>query len=523
MLRREAKTNTSRTPGQRFGRRGFIRGAAVSAAGLSAMASFGCSSDDDSAEVPSLLAIADISLLSGLTEIDPNVTTVPGSATSHIFDSIVHLDVDYKLRPGIASAWEQADAMTWSLKVRPDATFHDGTKVTAEDVKYTLERIVSTTNNFPQRVYFDPFISSVETQGDQVLLKMKSPNAVMPNRLNLGKVVSRAFVEAVGQDGLRSNPVGSGPYKFDSWTPDQQMDLVALPSHWRGKPTFPKVRFQRVTEEATRVNLIQTDAVHAANGMPPEQLDAMAAQGLKVESFVSAGLIFIQPNAKEPPFNDKRVRQAMALIIDGPLIKQGVYRGRTEIMASAAAPPSNGYDASIKPYEKDHAEARRLLQAAGVGTSFSTELTAASAGGSFVRVPEYVQAVGQQLKEFGLNVAVNLTAQFGPNYLTGTLKGLHSFNCGDILGDISHCTQLIFRNRALYYSNADLAALIEKMDATLNAQERKTIQSQVLKFIHDEYAWVFIRADHQSFAMKPALTVKSRPDGYIDMLESTWS
>lgn len=513
----------------RVSRRTLLRGTAIGGAGLAAMGLVGCTGSDSGgggggSQVPAELKVADSGLLGRLETLDPNVTTVPGNGTNHLFDPILELGVDYRVGPAIAESWEQPDELTWILTIRQGATFHNGDPVTAEDVKFTLDRIVDPANKFPQSVYFAPFIDKVEVEGNRVRLHTKPPNAVIPNRLNLARVVPKKYLETAGLDGFRQQPIGSGPYKFNGWTEGQNIRVTAFENYWRGRPPFPAVQFQNVGEEATRVSLIRTGSVHLADNMPPELLANIEAEGLKVQSAVSAQIVYIAPNAKIAPFNDKRVRQALALIVDGEAIKQGVFRGKMDVLGSAAAPPSNGYDGSIAPYEQNLQEARRLLEAAGVGTNFTLPFLARATGTVFQRTGDVAQAVAEQLRSFGIQVQLDLRAasEHMQEYLKGEYPGLHQYTCGDILGDISHCVQLLFRNRALYYRNEELVSLIEKMDATLDNEERSKVQREVLRFIHDDYAWTFMYAEHHNFAMHRNLQFQERPDGYYNMMVASW-
>lgn len=521
-------------------RRDVLKASAAGGFGLAGLAIAGCGDDDDDestpantpapgetsapANVPDVVRIADSGLLGRLETLDPNVTTVPGNGTNHMFDPIVELGIDYQLGEGIASAWEQPDELTWTLTIREGAKFHDGTPITPEDVKYTLDRIVDADNKFPQSVYFAPFFERVEVQGNQLVITTKAPNAVIPNRLNLARVVPMAYVEAKGPEGFVQEPVGSGPYRWVRSVVGQEVELAAFEEHWRGKPIFPGLHFQNVGEEATRMNLVRTKAVHLADNMPPEQLSALEAENLKVQSSPSAQIVFFGVNTNIAPFNDKRVRQAVAKIIDGAAIRSGIFRDRMDVIGSAAAQPSNGY-VDIAPYEMNHAEARALLNEALGSETFSTSLLGRATGAVFQRTGESAQAVAEQLRAFGIEIDVDIRAasEHNAEYLTGEFPGIHQFTCGDILGDISHCTQLLFRNRALYYANDDLKALIEKMDATLDAEERKVVQGEVLQFIHDDYAWVFMYAEQHNFAMDPSLQFTERPDGYYNMMQASWT
>jgi peptide/nickel transport system substrate-binding protein len=469
--------------------------------------------------------IADSGLMNAITSLDPNVATTPSNGLVNMFEPLVKLDQQFKLQPAVASKWEIVDSTTWIYTIQSGITFHNGDPLTASDVKYSLDRIMNNTKDFPQFVYYSPFIDKVETpDANTVKITTKGPNAVLANRLSILRIVPQKYIESQGLGTFRERPVGSGAYKFESWVNGQSITLTRNDSYWRGKPPFPKVTFQAVGEEATRLNLIRTRQVTLADNIPANQLDMLKAQGLKTRSNPSAQIIFIGANANEPPFNDLRVRLAVAHAIDGEAIKKAIFNDKLLLIGSAATPLDNGYDDSIKPRPYDVAKTKQLLTAAGLANGFETSLLA-STNSKFFRIPEMAQAVAGQLSKVGVKVNLILedNAKAFQDYLTGKVPGLHQFSCADIIGDISHCTQLIFRNRALYYKNDQMVALITKMDETLDNTERAKIQHQVLQMIYDEVPWVWQYAEYHNFAMDPRLEFQEVPIGLYDMYDARWN
>lgn len=498
-----------------------VAGSGTSAAGAGASAA---ATRRPSANAPEV-KVADSGLMSAITNLDPNVATTPSNTLQNMFDPLIRLDEQFKLRPAIADKWETPDQTTWVFTLHSGVTFHNGDSLTSADVKYSLDRIIGDTKDFPQFIYYSPYIDKVEAPDDHTLkITTKAPNAVLANRLTILDVVPQKYIEGQGLTNFQQHPVGSGPYKFESWVSGQSATLSRNDTYWGGMPPFPKVTFQAVAEESTRLNLIQAKQVTLADNMPATQLDTLKSQGLKVVSNPSAQIIFLGANCNQPPFNDLRVRQAVAYAIDGTTISKAIFNDKILLIGSAATPLDAGYDDSIKPLSYDPTKAKQLLAAAGMANGFQTSLLA-STNSKFFRIPEMAQAVVGQLGQVGIKVNLNLedNAKAFQDYLTGQVAGLHEFTCGDIIGDISHCTQLIFNQRALYYKSQDLSDLLNKMDQTLDANQRKQIQSQALKMIAEQLPWVWQYAEFHNFAMDPRLDFTEVPDGEYNMFDAQWT
>jgi peptide/nickel transport system substrate-binding protein len=477
-----------------------------------------------SANAPEL-KIADSGLMASTTNSDPNVATTPANALTNVFDPLVKLDQQYHLQPAAADKWETPDATTWTFTIHPGISFHNGDPLTSADVKYSLDRIMNNNKDFPQFIYYSPYIDSVTTPDANTLqIKTKGSNAVLANRLSILSVVPQKYIEGQGLPNFQQHPIGSGPYKFESWTAGQSITIVRNDTYWRGKPPFPRVTFQTVTDESTRLNLIQAKQVTLADNMPANMLDSLKASGFKVANAPSAQIIFLGANCNQPPLNDIRLRQALAYAIDGDAIKKAIFSDSMLQIGSPATPLDAGYDPTIQPIPHDVAKAKQLLSAAGVATTLDISLLAGT-GSNFFRVPEMAQAVAGQLQAAGIKVTLNLEAagKSGQDYLTGTVPGLHEFTCGDIIGDVSHCTQLLFNQRALYYKSQPVIDTLVKMDQTLDATARKQLQSQALKMIAADVPWVFSYAEYHRFAMDPRLEFTEVPDGNYNMFDTRWN
>ena len=169
---------------------------------------------------------------------DPGFLTENAQIVDNIFDRLVMRDKDLNLAPGLATEWEQLDDVTWQFKLREGVKFHNGEDFTAEDVKYSIDRVLDPEANAPTYSYIST-VDRVEIVDDYTVnVITKESDPLIPTRFNRypTEIVPKDYVEEVGSEGLSENPIGTGPYKFVSWEKDDKITLEANEDYWNGAP-----------------------------------------------------------------------------------------------------------------------------------------------------------------------------------------------------------------------------------------------------------------------------------------------
>jgi peptide/nickel transport system substrate-binding protein len=434
-----------------------------------------------------------VSLPSKLVTPDPHGTFGADrgtlTAARQIFDSLTVRDpASGEIKPGLATAWTTPDPTTWEFTLRPNVQFHDGTPVTSADVKASMERIVA------QKGPLAPLwadVATIETPDNGTLrLKTKTP---------VGTVLTSASLLLVGpagkidQDGFFTKPIGSGPFRLKSWTPDAQMVLEANASHWAGVPGVASLTFKDIPEVAARVTALQTGEINFTWGLPPDQLPPLRNDSkLAFDTVPAYANFFVWFGAKREPFTDKRVRQAMwhALDLDGMV--KGLLQG-VGTRSQAPIPPTVFGFAPQTPYAYDPAKARQLLAEAGKPNGFETGLLW-SPGNAGPQDREIAQAMISAWNAIGVKVksVEQERAQWLKDLLA--LNWDMDFQTNSVItGDADFALRRLYTSSAnrTGYANADLDKILNEAAATLDQKQRQDLYAQANKIIWEDAVGIF--------------------------------
>ena len=208
------------------------------------------------------LASADrlvVDLAAEPSTLDPQIQWNPDSyyVYRNIFDNLVTRDDKGDIIPQIATSWRSLSNTEILFTLRSDVTFHDGSKLTAEDVAFSIKRITDASFGSPQRGQFDKIVAAVPLSATEVKLVTDGPYPALLAQLVKLSIVPKAVVEKVGNDPFNLKPVGSGPYRFESWQRGVAVTLKRNDDYWGTKGPFPTVLFRAVPDGATRVANLQ--------------------------------------------------------------------------------------------------------------------------------------------------------------------------------------------------------------------------------------------------------------------------
>lgn len=255
----------------------------------------------------------------------------------NIFETLVTQDENMENQPLLAEEWEQIDDTTWEFKLRQDVTFHDGSDFNAEVVKANIDRTLDPEIGSPRAIMYN-MISEVEVIDDYTVhFKTEYPFAALPAHLAHpgGVMISKDQIEedyAAMEDGeeagtvISVNPQGTGPFKYEEWKPGQQVRLVNNEDYWGEPALLDSVTFKVVTEDLTRVAELETGASQIANSLSPSDVAQIEnSDHLSVQSQDSLALSYLGFNMDKEPFDDERVRQAIAKAINKEEILSGIY------------------------------------------------------------------------------------------------------------------------------------------------------------------------------------------------------
>jgi peptide/nickel transport system substrate-binding protein len=287
-----------------------------------------------------------------------------------MFDTLTEWEFEtLKPRPGLAESWSYADPKTFVLNIRPGVTFHDGTPLDAEAVKFNLER-----NKTDQKSNIKAdlvTVASVEITGAmQVTLKLNTPDTALPGILSdrAGMMVSPTALKASSTGNVARTPVGAGAYAFVSWADGEKIVVKRHEKYWKPNRPLPDgIEFSIIPELTTGVRSVTAGQNDLIYQLPPRQ-KAIVERSSNVKVFNGPTLYVFQIflNWAKPPFDNIRVRQAFNLAIDRVTFVKAALAGLAEPAYMNLPKAHWAYDKSVAelyPYDPD--KARKLLAEAG--------------------------------------------------------------------------------------------------------------------------------------------------------------
>lgn len=298
---------------------------------------------------------------------------------STVFEGLVGCDVDLSTIPAVAERWTiSPDRLSHDFYIKKGIKFHNGDPVTAEDVKFSMETHMRKELKMVVGNAYRKAIKSIEViDTHHVRFHYNSPRPGIFKRYWWnGAIMPKKYREAVGDDGFADKPIGSGPFKYDSYKQDQWFRITAVENHHRKTPEIKSLKMIYVAEPSTRLAMLKAGEVDIAE-LKPAHIPVIKADPnlrlFQVKDVIGKAIEILDVGFDEPsPLKDIRVREAMSLAIDRKTITEKILFGSASPYGDVLSPVTLGSDPSIKPDPYDPERAKKLLKEAGYANGFST-------------------------------------------------------------------------------------------------------------------------------------------------------
>jgi peptide/nickel transport system substrate-binding protein len=432
--------------------------------------------------------------------LDPRVGTDAQSERigKLIFDSLVRRDEHFRLQPALAERWEIPHPLTYVFHLRRDVRFHDGSPLTARDVKYTFDSIADGTVITAKASTFK-LVDKVEAPDDHTLIfRLKEPYATLLWNVSDGAVGIVPF--GSGKD-FNRKLVGTGPYKFVSAVQDSEVVVARNDQYWGESAKVPKIRFAVVPDTTTRalelrkgsadvlINALNSDMVVALRKEPTLEIQ-------QAEGTIYAYLAF---NLRDPLLQDVRVRQALAYAIDREAIIKYLWRDMAQPAAGVLPKQHWAYADDVAQYPYDRNRARQILDAADYkpgsdGIRFHLTMKTSTEETSRLMAAVFQQ----QLREVGIALDIRSFefATFYSDVVKGafqvySLRWIGGNEDPDIFEHIFHSASFPPKraNRS-YYVNRRVDELIERGRRELDVDKRKQIYAELQRIVAAELPYI---------------------------------
>ncbi len=311
----------------------------------------------------------------------PNLDPTGGAAQaidsvlySNVFEGLTRFMADGSVVPGLAESWEiSEDGREYTFALREGVTFHDGTAFDAEDVKFTLDRARADDSTNAQKVLFEGITQVEVIDPLTVKVTLDGPNGSFLFNLAWGDAV---VVAPESIEDIASNPVGTGPFKFDNWVQGDRIEMSQYDGYWGEAPALSQATFRFISDPTAAFASVMAEDVDAFVGFPaPENLPQFAADPrFQVLEGSTEGETILAMNNGQEPFDNVLVRQAVAHAIDRQAIIDGAMFGLGTPIGTHFAPHNPDYVdlLDLSPHDPDRA--RELLAEAGYADGFTTTL-----------------------------------------------------------------------------------------------------------------------------------------------------
>ena len=440
--------------------------------------------------------------------LDPATSTIYTGAQvyDNIFNKLVDLDTDGKFYGQLATKWVAQDTKTWVFDLVNNATFHNGEAFSADDVKYTFDRILDPKTASSYAPLYDAIKAVEVASPTQVIFHLKTPFGPFLNNLaNNGEIMNQKAVESA--DPAR-NPVGTGPFSFVEWVQGDHITLKKNPNYFQtGRPYLDGVEFQFLLVNQSRIDALNSGDLNWSDAVPLQQLPTLSKDPtFNYVTSPTAGIPdFIALNTTQPPFDNKLVRQAVYHALDRDQIRQIAYFGAGETGIEEVPTGSSWYDgAPVVPRNVD--TAKSLLAQANVTTPLKVEYLGLPQYPELLKTGEVMQ---QQLSEVGIDMSikqVDVSVWFNA-FVKGNYQITSAYQERTI--DPDNFYALVLRTggdiNTTGYSNPAADALIDQARTETNEQARFDLYKQLRQIIFDDVPLVFVHYETINYLMQKTL------------------
>ena len=460
-----------------------------------------------------------------VTTLDPHkhVNTPEFNILSHVYDHLTDIDDDANIVPWLAKSWKvDPDQVTWTFFLHQDVKFHNGYDLTADDVKFSIERVLDPKTKSPQAYRIRPIkeVRVIDLYTVQIITQAPFPTLL--GELRSIEVMSRRICEEMGSK-VASNPIGSGPFKFVRWSRDEQIELEAVPGHPVIEPKVRRVVFRIIPEVSTRVTELKAGSVDIIKNVPPSEIKVLEQNpDFKISRTRSLRVMYVGFRHDRKPFDDKRVRQAVAYAIDKEAIVKYLLEGFASVAPNPAAPACFGNNPHIRPYPYDPETARKLLQQAGFSGGFETFFDSPS--GKYLADKEIASAVVNNLSKIGINATLRASEYGTFLKYVNTEPSIFLFAWGAGVPDVDAVFYRNFHSSSknrIHYINSEVDRLLDIGRSTVDPEQRKKAYFKAQEIFHEELPWIPLVVLDDVLAMqKNVMGFRSRPDERIRLFNT---
>jgi peptide/nickel transport system substrate-binding protein len=466
-----------------------------------------------------------ISVPQGPAGFDPqaNNNSLTSGIYINLFEYLIFKDADGNFAPALATSWEAINDNAWRVTLREGVLWHDGEPFTAEDVKFTFERVAR--DPLLVRHSYYSHISEVEIVNDfEVIFHTSRPDPILPSNLsrNGASVIPQHYFEAVGAEQAARAPIGTGAYRFSEYRTDDRLVLEAFDDYWGGRAAYDQAVFRVIPESSTAVSELLTGGVDITINVRQTELSRFDnARNAQVKNINGNGVQLVNFNtSSDEPTGDVRVRTAVDYAIDNVLLSEIMLDGYGVPVRGRVSPQTTGSPLELyDDYLYDPERSRELLAEAGYGPGDLTLTLMGSAG-----YADMADLIGAMLNEVGINADIQL---FEPSvWTTKTSTFPHisfggasdsSFDYGNSLIDLT--CEGVYSGRTRW-CNEEFSAIVARANAEFDAEVRAELLREATQILLEEIPMTYLYNTATFHGVSNAVDFTPRADSLIVLSET---
>lgn len=453
-------------------------------------------------------------LKNDITTLDPAfiVDVQGGKVAAKIFNGLVRYDNGMSLTGDLAESWKiSRDGRTYTFKIRPGVRFSNGEALTPEDIVFSFERILSSETLSPRKWTFDKVKNIKTTGGNKVILTLKEPFAPFLSLLTLPSayIVRKKAVLETGSDFGRE-PVGTGPFQLQEWKPSTELVLTENPYYFEGAPEIKKISYRIIPEdfvavgefERGRLDVLEiprADFKHYMNNPKWSQY---------IVNQTGLNTYYLGFNCSRPPFNSKRIRQAVNYAIQKEVLARKVMESRCQIATGPVPPVLNNAETPQETgYSYNINKAKELLKQSGISLPLRARL--------YLNQDKEVFSIATFIKEdlSQIGIELDLIPRDWSAFKEAVNKG--DADCfflswwadypdpENFLFPTFHSGNFGGGGNRTFFKQAQVDQWIEEAQKTADGEKRNTLYSQIQNKIIEEAPWVFLWHKKDFFIHQP--------------------
>lgn len=466
-----------------------------------------------------------IGIKAEISAADPHVLFGPNrNIGGQVYEPLFLTDAAQKPMPGLVESWTVIEPKVWEFKLRQGVKFHDGSALTAEDVKFSIERARDLDAPRTFRTYLKDVTDVTVVDDLTFRVTTKEPSAILIPNLSTFGVVKKAVAEGATEADFNGGKaaIGTGPYRWIKWTPGEGVKLEAFNDYWGGKPNFERVDYRFIANDSTRTAALLSGDVQMVDDVPPALVKRLQSEkAVEVVSGTSYMLNYVGldmhhdvplfvsgPNGEKltaNPFRDVRVRKALTMAINRQLIADRIMGGLATPAGQFVPKGMVGHIDGVEAAAYDPEGAKKLLAEAGFPDGF--RLTIHCTNDRYTNDAKVCEAIGQMLTVAGVKTEVQTlpssvffdrATSGGPNGEPEFSFFMLGFGAANGVADAAYSALVqsydkkagTGANNRSRYSNAELDKLIGEAVSETDEAKRAALLDKVTRLAMDDVAMI---------------------------------